>query len=432
MEHLENLIAKLRLCSASMPDKRTGQNIRYQMADVGLAAFSVFFMQQPSFLAFQKTLHDNIGLDNTQTLFSMGSIPPDNHIRQLLDGVSPSHFDEMFFHVLDAIDAGNDSPLRNILGNHTLIALDGSEYFCSKKISCPNCSTRKHSNGEIDYFHTFLGATVVRPGKPEVFPLPSEFVVPQDGDNKQDCEFKAVKRWLERIGPSCSKLNPIYLGDDLFAKEPVCRDILQQGGNFLFTCKDSSHKTLAEFRKGIVPSNITEIKGRSDQKREYCYSWIESLPIKDGKDALNVNWIEITIKTIKGKITYNSSYITNIVPTKDNIIELVAAARTRWKIENETFNVLKNNGYHLEHNFGHGRKTLSSILVVFNLLAFAMHNACDLLEKPWQAARDHIGARNRFFLQFAITSYVAFSSWDQLMLSISTGRAPPANSSPVC
>jgi hypothetical protein len=80
-----------------MPDKRQGSNIHYPIADIGLAAFSIFFMQHPSFLAFQRTLHTNQGKDNTQTLFNMESIPSDNHIRRMLDGVPPSHFHSVFF-----------------------------------------------------------------------------------------------------------------------------------------------------------------------------------------------------------------------------------------------------------------------------------------------------------------------------------------------
>jgi hypothetical protein len=133
--------------------------------------------------------------------------------------------------------------------------------------------------------------------------LPPEFIVPQDGDNKQDCEFKAAKRWLHRIAPRCTHFNPIYLGDDLFSKQYICNEIIKLGAKFIFTCKDSSHKTLAEFRKGLPLQQYTETKGIGSQKREYRYSWIESLPLKDAPDALLVNWIEIEIYNAKGKRT---------------------------------------------------------------------------------------------------------------------------------
>ena len=426
MKHLNRYIAELRHICGSLPDERTGSNTQYRMQDIGLAAFSMFFMQHPSFLNFQRTLHKNTGLDNTQTLFGLEKIPSDNHIRKTLDGVDPSLFDEIFYFIANEIRENNGCQYNNGFEGHTLIALDGSEYFCSKKISCPSCSTRKRSDESIEYFHSFLSATIVNPASQHVLCLPPEFVVPQDGDNKQDCEFKAAKRWLHRIAPRYILFNPIYLGDDLFSKQDICNEIIKLGAKFIFTCKDSSHKTLAEFRKGLPLQQHTETKGIGSQKREYRYSWIESLPLRDGPDALLVNWIEIEIYNTKDKRTYHSSFITNLKPSKVNISGMIAAARARWKIENETFNVLKNNGYHLEHNFGHGKLTLSSVLVALNLLAFTMHNACDLIEYLWQHARREAGPRNNLFIYlWSISSCHVFLNWDELMRTIITGRAPP-------
>ena len=418
-------MATLRQTCGSLPDKRTGGNSRYSMTDISMAAFSMFFMQHPSFLDFQRTLHENTGQDNTQTLFGLGKIPTDNHIRKMLDGVEQAHFEQSFFAFLDGL-GDNATVLKNVLDGHTLIALDGSEYFCSRKVSCPACSTRKRSDGGQEYFHTFLGAVIVAPGKQDVFSLPPEFIRPQDGDKKQDCELKAVKRWFDRMGPVCKKYNPVYLGDDLYAKHEICKTILDHDCSFIFTCKDSSHKTLAEFRKNLALSSHIETHGVGSQKREYRYTWICDLPIRDGVDALSVNWFDISIVNPKGKTTYHSSFITNLSPSKQNIAELASCARARWKIENETFNVLKNNGYHLEHNFGHGQETLPSVLVTLNLLAFSLHNICSAVEKLWQRAREACGPRNRLFIHlWSITRYHVFQSWDSLMGTLRTGRPPP-------
>jgi hypothetical protein len=316
--------------------------------------------------------------------------------------------------------------VQNSLGNHTLIALDGTEYYCSRKISCSNCSTRKRSDGEKEYYHSFFGATVVQAGSSTVFPLPPEFITPQDGDTKQDCEYKAFMRWFDRYAEFCKKLNPIYLGDDLYAKHGVCSRILKEGGDFIFTCKDSSHKTLYEFRKGLKAEQHIEKVIKGKKVSEYRYSWIENLPIRDGSDALIVNWINVEIANSSGNVTYHANFITNIKPCRENISELISSARTRWKIENETFNILKNNGYHLEHNFGHGKSTLSSVLVVLNLLAFAMHNACDTAEILWQKARAQVASRVRLFIHmWTLTTYHVFDSWNMLMRTIITGIPPP-------
>ena len=244
-------------------------------------------------------------------------------------------------------------PVRRLDGR-TLVALDGTEFFRSRKIRCDNCSTRKRSDGGVEHFHQMLAATIVAPGQSRALPLPPEFVQPQDGAAKQDCERQAVKRWLSRHGPRCAALRPVYLGDDLYACQPVCRAMLDAGGDFLLTCKQPSHKTLYEYLDGIRPPTRRRTAGRGAKRRIHRYRWINDLPIRDGDDALRVNWLEITSARPNGTVTYRGAFVTSLHVDRDNVAELTDCARARWKIENETFNVLKQHGYHLEYNFGHG------------------------------------------------------------------------------
>jgi hypothetical protein len=160
------------------------------MADIGLSAFSVFFMGSPSFLAHQRALEEGHGRSNCQTLFAMTAIPSDADIRLMLDGASPSAFDPLFFKTIET--EGVLAPFRR-LGGRTLIALDGTEHSCSRKIHCERCSTRRRSDGGTEYVHAFLGASIVAPGHTRVLPLPPEFVAPQDGAGKQNCERNAAK-----------------------------------------------------------------------------------------------------------------------------------------------------------------------------------------------------------------------------------------------
>jgi len=396
------------------------------MSDIGLAAFSVFFMQSPSFLAHQKALEDLRGRSNANTLFGMTKIPSDNHIRQMLDGVPPDHFDALFAEIVRDLETGGGLASLRRLGGRVLIALDGSEHFCSRKISCPHCSTRKRSDGEIEYFHSFVGATLVAPGHTTVLPLPPEFVRPQDGAKKQDCEPNAARRWLSRVGRDYAWLKPIYMGDDLYGHQPMCADVLAAGGSFIFGCKPSSHKTLIEYLTGVNLDGFSETTGVGSAKRIHRYRWMEDVPLRDGKDALKVNWLEIEISKPNGKVTYRNSFVTDLPITKQSAVEIAACGRARWKIENETFNVLKNNGYNLEHNFGHGKDTLASLLVTLNLLAFAMHNACDLVEGSWQEGRQKVGTKMRLFEHIrTVTAYFVFPSWGSLLRTIRTGRPPP-------
>jgi len=426
VDRLDSYIAALRARCEALPDKREGRNTQYSMSDIGLAAFSVFFMQSPSFLAHQKALEDLRGRSNANTLFGMTKIPSDNHIRQMLDGVPPDHFDALFAEIVRDLETGGGLASLRRLGGRVLIALDGSEHFCSRKISCPHCSTRKRSDGEIEYFHSFVGATLVAPGHTTVLPLPPEFVRPQDGAKKQDCEPNAARRWLSRVGRDYAWLKPIYLGDDLYGHQPMCADVLAAGGSFIFGCKPSSHKTLIEYLTGVNLDGFSETTGVGSAKRIHRYRWMEDVPLRDGKDALKVNWLEIEISKPNGKVTYRNSFVTDLPITKQSAVEIAACGRARWKIENETFNVLKNNGYNLEHNFGHGKDTLASLLVTLNLLAFAMHNACDLVEGSWQEGRQKVGTKMRLFEHIrTVTAYFVFPSWGSLLRTIRTGRPPP-------
>jgi hypothetical protein len=308
-----------------------------------------------------------------------------------------------------------------------LIALDGTEYFTSRKVHCSQCSHRKRSDGGTEYFHAFVGATIVAPGHARILPLPPEFVTPQDGHEKQDCEQMAGQRWLGKHGPVYADLQPIYLGDDLYTKQPMCEKIRAVGGHFIFTCKPGSHKTLTEYLHGAIFHEHQETHGYGKAQRTFTYRWIENVPIRDGKDAMDINYLELRIANGSGKQTYYNTFATDLKITPTNVAEIGACGRARWKVENEKFNTLKNNGYHLEHSFGHGKKTLSAMLVTLNILAFAFHTACEFIESSWKAAMERAKTRRNFFEYIRSTSSMfVMGSWEMLMRCIS----PPRGTSP--
>ena len=426
MKILTRCMEKMKTVCAAMLDPRRGKNIRFTMQDIGMSAFGIFFMQEPSFLARQRALSKGKGFSNAHTLFKVKKLPSDNHIRQVLDKVSPTHFYEMFRYLLETIDNSGGLAGMRRLDDRLLIALDGTEYFNSYQIGCDNCSKRKRSNGKVENHHQVLAATVVAPGQSKVIPLEPEFILPQDGHDKQDCETEAAKRWMKRVAPNYADHNPVYLGDDLFARQPMVEAIQKAGGSFILTCKPSSHETLYEFL--YKPCTYTQTRGVKNQKRTYIYRWARDLPLRGGDDALLVNWLSLEIRKPNGDVTYRGAWVTDLDVNASNIEELVLCARTRWKIENENFNVLKNGqGSRIEHNFGHGKKNLSSLLLTMNLIAFSMHNAYDLIEPLWKKARQLAGPRYQFFqdLHFPTKAWV-FSSWEELMLLLIRANSPRA------
>jgi hypothetical protein len=424
---LDSLLGSLRGCLAGFPDKRRGMNTTYSLGDIGMAAFSVFFVQSPSFLAHQRQLEEGHGRSNCASLFGIAKIPSDNHIRDLLDPASPTLLHPVFAEAVDQlrrIDGGLNVFRR--LGGHVLIALDGTEYHCSQKIHCPHCSTRIRGKGGTEYYHGMLAATMVAPGHDKVIPLEPEFIVPQDGTVKQDCENMAAKRWLAAHGERYGALDAVYLGDDLFSRQPLCQAVLDAGGHFIFVCKPSSHPLIQEYLSGADLPLLVQTVKRGKQRFVYRYRWLRDVPLRNGSDALMVNWFEIEIINARGETTYRNSFVTDLPVGPDNIVELAACGRARWKIENETFNVLKNKGYNLEHSFGHGKKNLAAILVSLNLLAFAIHTVCDIGDDLWRTARAKLGPRYNFFNKLAaITTFLLFPSWEDLLLTLAFAKPPP-------
>ncbi|WP_295445584.1 ISNCY family transposase [uncultured Thiodictyon sp.] len=426
MHPLEDMIQDLKRVCAGLEDKRQGQGYRYSMADIGLAAFSVFFMQSPSLLAHQRALQEGQGRSNGETLLGMTAIPCDNHIRTMLDGTNPAAFDGLFLNGLAALSQAGALASFQRLEGRLLVALDGTEHFCSRKIKCAACSQRKRSDGGTEYFHSFLGATVVAPGHAQVLQLPPEFITPQDGALKQDCERAAAKRWLAKHGPALAVYRPIYLGDDLFACQPNVEAILASGGSFILTCKSTSHKTIAEYLDGAELEEHRQAIRKNGKTSTITYRWLNQIPLRASKDALNVNWFSIEIRNAAGKRTYFNSFITDIEVFAGNVVELAACGRARWKIENETFNVLKTDGYNLEHNFGHGKVTLASVLVTLNLMAFAFHTIANLTVLAWREAVAARGATYEFFQHLrTITVYIVFPDWPTLLHTIAHPKARP-------
>jgi hypothetical protein len=419
----DHLIERWRTAFAGLPDGRTGDNARYTMADIALSAFAVFFTQCPSFLSFQQNMEKARGRNNARSLFRVQSIPSDNHIRQTLDPVEPRHLFSLFDDLHQAFDQTGLLEDMRAVGGTRLIALDATWYFSSQSenIHCPNCSCIRHTDGQTTHFHSAITPVIVSPGHAQVVPLRPEFIVPQDGQLKQDCEINAAKRWLATQAERYSTGNDTLLGDDLYAHQPFCRQVLLHGFHFLFTCKPASHSHLSGWVEGLEPGRGLHIlkqrvKGKSNRWEHHQYRWATSVPLTDSDDALKVNWCEVTITDSQGAVLYRNAFITDWKITAQNVAALVLAGRARWKIENENNNVLKTKGYHLEHNFGHGKKHLSSLLMTMNLLAFALHTLLELTDASYRLIRAAVGARRKFFNHIqALTTYLYFETWERLM-----------------
>jgi len=414
------LLTYLESAISLFPDNRHGHNLSYRMRDLAMSAFSVFFTQSPSFLSFQRSMQENQGKNNCRTLFGVETIPSDNQIRNVLDGVPTRCLGSVYESCVGLlIDEGYLKDYRGVQGQ-LLVALDGTRFFDSEAINCSGCSTMVMSNGSTSYYHGVLTAAVVAPGSQRVIALEPEMIRAQDGSEKQDCEYKAAKRWMERWAPMLSGQKVTLLGDDLFSHLSFCRAVKKHEFSFIFTCKDASHPSVAEWI-GVCDVKLdlheTTVR-RWDGKRHHTwtYRWATEVPLTDIDHPMLVNWMELTISDDAGKVTYHNTWVTDLPVDETSIETLVQAARTRWKIENETINTLKTKGYHLEHNFGHGRHHLANLLLSMNLLAFLFHTILEFADARYRLVRQTLARRTTFFDDVrALTRYLCFDSWTAML-----------------
>ena len=403
---LHSMMEHFRTRWSQLPDKRKpNNNTKDAVVDGVLSAFAVFFMQSGSFLAHQRLLQS------------------DPQIRNLIDPLSSKDFQEDFWFLLDELkEQQRLSRFRNALNTYA-IALDGVYFFSSEKISCAKCLKRTDRSGVEHFYHSAITPVFVKPGQSQVLPLPPEFIVPQDGSEKQDCERVAAKRWLAQHHEHFSDHSVTYLGDDLYANQPLCQLIAETYHQvFIFVCKPESHSGLYEWIAFLDKANgIEKVMQRHWNGKHgeiWQYRFVNQVPLRNGHDALQINWLELVIThEDTGKILYQNSFVTNRTITPTTVIDLAQVGRTRWKIENENNNTLKTKGYHLDHNFGHGQQDLANVLATLNMLAFLVHTVQEMVEPAYQRLRRALGARKTFFNDLrALTRYLVFDTWDDLFL----------------
>jgi hypothetical protein len=368
-------------------------------------------------------MQETKGRSNAQTLFGIQQTPTDPQIRNLLDPLAPTELYPLFSLILSQLaQAGQLDQFRDF-NDTLLVPLDGTQYFSSQKIHCNQCRQRTLSNGETLYSHSVITPVVVKPGQAHILPLEPEFITLQDGATKQDCELTAAKRWLGRCGSVYAAYGLTLLGDDLYCHQPFCQLALEHQMNFIFVCKPDSHTHLYEWLAFLqagpgeqLPS-LTRRHWNGRFAEIWTYRYINAVPLRAGPEPLFVNWAELLIiREDTGEPLYHNSFATNYELTEVTVAPIVQAGRTRWKIENEGNNVLKNRGYHLEHNFGHGQQHLSTVLLTLNLLAFLFHTSLHLIDQRYRRLREHLAVRQTFFNDIqTLTRYWCFDSWDHLL-----------------
>jgi hypothetical protein len=379
--HFDALVPLVRRRFEQLPEQRRCPT--FPLADTLMAALALFALKDPSLLAFQRRALDH----NLRSVFGLKSIPCDTQMRTILDQVHPDHLRPVFRDLFRQLQRGKVLEEYVFLQGCYLIALDGVEYFCSTKVHCDQCLTRQHHE-ETYYYHQMLGAALVHPDFPEVIPLTPEPIQRQDGQDKNDCERNAARRWLQRFRRDHPHLPVIITEDALSSNAPHIRDLRGARCHFLLGVKPGDHKYLFEQVAQRVAADQVEITGdvdgRTGTRRSYLF--VKDLGLNESNPDVRVNFLQCV--EISGQETHEWSWVTDLNLTIPQLGRGAQGGRTRWRIENETFNTLKNQGYHFEHNYGHGAKHLAVVLALLMMAAFLIDQVqqkCNpLFRQAWE------------------------------------------------
>ncbi len=382
----------IRKRAERLPDVRSRQG-NFSVADAFMSAFAVFSLKDPSLLAFDARRNDQ----NMKNLFRIDHVPSDTQMREILDPLDPELARPFFNDVFSALQRGKALKPFVFHKNSYLLSVDGTGYFSSRTIHCDSCLRKESSKtGAVTYHHQMLGAVVVHPDHKEVIPLAPEPIIKQDGDNKNDCERNASKRLLRRIRREHPHLKLIVVEDALASNAPHIRELADLDMRFILGVKPGDHEylfnqLLREFEEDRVTTLSWQKKDEKDVLCEIAFT--HDLPLNESNQDVRVNFLQYMEFGPDGERRKIFSWVTDLTITKGNARHLVRGGRARWKIENETFNTLKNQGYHFEHNFGHGKQNLSVVFAMVMMLAFLVDQTQQLCCPLFQAVLKKTGSK---------------------------------------
>jgi hypothetical protein len=421
-QHLsaDSLFRRLRSRFADIPDSRAGE-VEIPLGDALMSGFAVFSLKDPSLLAFDERREDPN--DNFRTIFGINRLPCDTQLRAILDLVDPDQLRPLFGDIFRRLQRGKVLERFAYLEGHYLLSLDGTTYFSSTKVHCPSCLEKHHRGGGITYSHQLLGATLVHPDHKEVIPLAPEPIINQDGHTKNDCERNATRRWLQHFRRAHPHLPVIVVEDGLSANGPHLRDLREAHVHYIIGVKPGDHgflfQRLHDADEAGRTQHLTQVDTATGVLHHFRFH--NGVPLNESNLDELVNVLEYWEIHADGKVQY-FSWITDFFLTPDNVDAIMRGGRARWKIENETFNTLKNQGYHLEHNYGHGEHNLSVVLALLMMLAFLVDQTQQLCCPVFQAARNKF--RTKRYLWEEIRHHfraMLFGSMTELLTAVALG-----------
>jgi hypothetical protein len=389
------LYARLKKRFLTVPDGRADR-ATFPLDDTLQAGLALFALKDPSLLAFQERRNDT----NMHALFRIAAIPSDTQMRVILDDVDPADLRPAFTDVFRDLQRGNVLADYVFYQGAYLVSLDGTGYFSSHTIHCPNCLVKTNTQtGAVTYEHQLLAAVLLHPDHAEVFPLAPEPIQKQDGDTKNDCERNAAKRLLEKLRADHPRLPLIIVEDGLASNAPHIRLLRDLRLHFILGVKPGDHAFLADHVSAAYEDGRMTTLTWQDGAVRCELSFVNDLPLNETNQDVRVNYLYYAEYDAAGNCLTCFSWVTDLTITADNARWLMRGGRARWKIENETFNTLKNQGYHFEHNYGHGQKNLSVVMAFLMLLAFLVDQVQQRCCPLFRAVLAKVGSKRALWEQ---------------------------------
>ncbi len=382
----------LRTGFAPIADHRPGKP-DISLTDALMSAFAMFSLKSPSLLAFDQERTEG----NLQRVYGIEQVPCDTAMRETLDPVEPESLRPLFKHVFRALQRGKALEEMVFVEGHYLLALDGTGYFSSNQIHCDSCLETHHRNGTVTYRHQMLGAALIHPDKREVIPLMPEPIIKQDGAEKNDCERNAAKRFITTLRQDHPHLKVIVTEDSLSSNAPHIQWLHDHDLHYILGVKEGDHAALFEHVAAAEHAGRVTYYDRDDAETglRHRFRFISDMPLNETNVDLRVNFLECW--EWDGNQVQHFSWVTDLRVTKGTVYQLMRGGRARWRIENETFNTLKNQGYHFEHNFGHGYQHLSVVFAVLMMLAFLVDQVQQMCCPLFQAVWAKLGSKRRLW-----------------------------------
>ncbi|MBU1750745.1 MAG: transposase [Chloroflexi bacterium] len=388
----DNLVQLVRRGVEQIQDHRAA-NVSISLADALMAAFAMFSLKDSSLLEFD----DRRSRDaNLQHIYGLAKVPCDTQMRTILDPVAPAEIKPLFKQVFARLDRHAGLAEMSYLGHYYLLSLDGTQYFSSKKVHCSSCLARKsRRTGEVTYSHQMLGGAIVHPDSPVVIPLAPEPIIKQDGTTKNDCERNAAKRFLAQVRQDHPDLPLIIVEDALSSNAPHIRELQKHDMRFILGVKEGDHPFLFDQVRTAQEAGQTSTYEYDDGPITQRFHFLNQVPLNESNQDILVNFLEYW--EIEGDQVQHWCWITDFILYQWNVGAIMRGGRARWKIENETFNTLKNQGYHFEHNYGHGQENLSVNFALLMMLAFLVDQVQQRADALFQAVLKKEGGRKRLW-----------------------------------